>query len=63
MTESADTARTDNMPGVADAADTAHAANVAVRNLTIRLGGNTVIENLDLDVQPGEFVVLLGPSG
>ncbi len=63
MTESADTARTDNMPGVEDAADTAHAANVAVRNLTIRLGGNTVIENLDLDVQPGEFVVLLGPSG
>ncbi|MCC8394672.1 ABC transporter ATP-binding protein [Paraburkholderia sp. MMS20-SJTR3] len=38
-------------------------ANVAVRNLTIRLGANTVIENLDLDVNAGEFVVLLGPSG
>jgi multiple sugar transport system ATP-binding protein len=63
MTHAADAAQIENLPGVAVAADTAHAANVAVRNLTIRLGGNTVIENLDLDVQAGEFVVLLGPSG
>ncbi|KAA1012950.1 ABC transporter ATP-binding protein [Paraburkholderia panacisoli] len=49
--------------GVADAADLTNPANVAVRNLTIRLGTNTVIENLDLDVQAGEFIVLLGPSG
>ncbi|RAS25868.1 carbohydrate ABC transporter ATP-binding protein (CUT1 family) [Paraburkholderia bryophila] len=52
--------------GAADIADTAglaNPANVAVRNLTIRLGANTVIENLDLDVRAGEFVVLLGPSG
>jgi multiple sugar transport system ATP-binding protein len=55
--------RNSEAPGVASAADVAHAANVAVRNLTIRLGANTVIENLDLDVQAGEFVVLLGPSG
>jgi multiple sugar transport system ATP-binding protein len=48
---------------VADAADLTNPANVAVRNLTIRLGTNTVIENLDLDVQAGEFIVLLGPSG
>jgi multiple sugar transport system ATP-binding protein len=46
-----------------DAAALTHPANVAVRNLTIRLGSNTVIENLDLDVLAGEFVVLLGPSG
>ncbi|HEY4295004.1 MAG TPA: ABC transporter ATP-binding protein, partial [Paraburkholderia sp.] len=50
-------------PGIADAAGLANPANVAVRDLTIRLGANTVIENLDLDVQAGEFVVLLGPSG
>jgi multiple sugar transport system ATP-binding protein len=50
-------------PGVADAAGLTNPANVAVRNLTIRLGSNTVIENLDLDVQAGEFIVLLGPSG
>ncbi|MFT4068429.1 ABC transporter ATP-binding protein [Paraburkholderia sp.] len=47
----------------ADAAALTHPANVAIRNLTIRLGSNTVIENLDLDVLAGEFVVLLGPSG
>ena len=47
----------------ADAAALTHPANVAIRNLTIRLGANTVIENLDLDVLAGEFVVLLGPSG
>ena len=47
----------------ANAAALTHPANVAVRNLTIRLGSNTVIENLDLDVLAGEFVVLLGPSG
>ncbi|MRW93606.1 ATP-binding cassette domain-containing protein [Duganella sp. FT80W] len=38
-------------------------SNVAIRNLQIQLGGNKVIESLDLDVKAGEFVVLLGPSG
>ncbi|QGZ61459.1 ABC transporter ATP-binding protein [Paraburkholderia acidisoli] len=37
--------------------------NVAVRNLRIELGANTIIDDLDLDVRAGEFVVLLGPSG
>jgi multiple sugar transport system ATP-binding protein len=49
--------------GVARVAEHAHQANVSVRNLTIQLGANTVIDNLDLDVLAGEFVVLLGPSG
>jgi multiple sugar transport system ATP-binding protein len=55
-----------DVAAIRDAADTAgltNPANVAVRNLTIRLGANTVIENLGLDVRAGEFVVLLGPSG
>ncbi|MEJ0002669.1 MAG: ABC transporter ATP-binding protein [Pararobbsia sp.] len=38
-------------------------SNVSIRNLEIRLGANTIIENLNLDVQEGEFIVLLGPSG
>jgi multiple sugar transport system ATP-binding protein len=38
-------------------------SNVSIRNLKIQLGANTVIEALDLDVEPGEFLVLLGPSG
>lgn len=62
----ADASGTTGSAGTADRADAAgltNPANVAVRNLTIRLGANTVIENLDLDVRAGEFVVLLGPSG
>ncbi|WP_118183332.1 ABC transporter ATP-binding protein [Paraburkholderia phosphatilytica] len=38
-------------------------ANVSVRDLKIQLGANTVIDALDLEVEPGEFLVLLGPSG
>jgi multiple sugar transport system ATP-binding protein len=54
---------TANLGNVAEAARLSNPANVSVRNLKIQLGANTVIENLDLDVQAGEFVVLLGPSG
>jgi multiple sugar transport system ATP-binding protein len=38
-------------------------ANVSIRNLQIQLGANKVIDALDLDVNAGEFIVLLGPSG
>ena len=39
---------------------------VSVRGLTKRFGGKApmvAIDNLDLEIEPGEFVVLLGPSG
>jgi len=38
-------------------------ANVNVRKLSLRLGGKSIIRDLDLQVEPGEFLVLLGPSG
>ncbi len=38
-------------------------AAVNVRNLSVMLGGQPVIEALDLEVADGEFLVLLGPSG
>ena len=38
-------------------------SNVHLRNLSINLGGNHVIRDLDLQVEEGEFLVLLGPSG
>jgi multiple sugar transport system ATP-binding protein len=38
-------------------------SHVHIRELDIRLGGVDIIEKLDLDVQDGEFLVLLGPSG
>jgi multiple sugar transport system ATP-binding protein len=38
-------------------------ANVSLRKLNIKLGGKSIIRDLDLQVEPGEFLVLLGPSG
>ena len=41
-------------------------SKVSVRGLTKRFGGKSptvAVDNLDLEIEPGEFVVLLGPSG
>lgn len=38
-------------------------ANVSLKKLDITLGGNAIIHSLDLEVEDGEFLVLLGPSG
>jgi len=37
--------------------------SVVVRNLTRRFGARTVLSGIDLDVEQGEFVALLGRSG
>ena len=36
---------------------------VRLRGFTRRFGANTIIDSLDLDIAPGEFVALLGRSG
>ena len=36
---------------------------VAVRGLSRRFGDHTVLTDLDLDIEPGQFVALLGASG
>ena len=38
-------------------------SNVRLHKISIELGGNSIIEQLDLAVDEGEFLVLLGPSG
>jgi multiple sugar transport system ATP-binding protein len=38
-------------------------SSVSIRSLDVVLGKNRIIEALDLDIEEGEFVVLLGPSG
>ncbi|CAM3288196.1 ABC transporter ATP-binding protein [Paracoccus nototheniae] len=37
--------------------------SVSIRNLEIRYGQQVVMDNLNLDIRDGEFLVLLGPSG
>ena len=34
-----------------------------LRNVTVRYGAVTVVRGVDLDVGPGEAVVVLGPNG
>jgi iron complex transport system ATP-binding protein len=36
---------------------------IAVRGLTVRLGGNTVVGGIDLDVAEGSWVTIIGPNG
>ena len=36
---------------------------VRIRGATVRFGRRTVLDALDLDVAPGEFVAVLGPNG
>ena len=45
---------------------TREVSNVSIHGLTKRFGGKsptTAIDDLDLEIEPGEFLVLLGPSG
>ena len=37
--------------------------SVSVQNLTLKFGAVEVLKDLNLDVEEGEFIVLLGPSG
>jgi polar amino acid transport system ATP-binding protein len=39
------------------------AAGVRMRGVNKRFGDNVVLRDLDLDVEPGERVVIIGPSG
>src|SRR5690606_16589602 len=36
---------------------------VSIRGLWASLGGNTVLENINLDVSPGRLVGIIGPNG
>ena len=36
---------------------------ISIRGLTKRFGDNTVLDGIDLDIAPGERIVVIGPSG
>jgi NitT/TauT family transport system ATP-binding protein len=36
---------------------------IAFTDVTLDLGGKTILENISLDVQPGEFLCIIGASG
>ncbi len=46
-----------------EARDGSRARRLAIRGLNKWFGSNQVVKDLDIDVEPGEFLVLLGPSG
>ena len=37
--------------------------SVSIRDLSLQFGAVTVLQNLNLDIADGEFLVLLGSSG
>jgi polar amino acid transport system ATP-binding protein len=43
--------------------NTDHSGRIAIRGLTKRFGDTTVFDGIDLDVEPGECVVVIGSSG
>ncbi len=47
----------------AAAAGTEKALPIAIRQLSKAYGALPVLDGIDLDVRPGEFLTLLGPSG
>ena len=36
---------------------------IAAEGLTVRFGGRTVLDRVDLSVAPGEIVTVVGPNG
>jgi ABC-type transporter Mla maintaining outer membrane lipid asymmetry ATPase subunit MlaF len=47
----------------ASAAPEIRGVGISLQNITKRFGEFTAVDDVSLDIAPGEFLVILGPSG
>lgn len=52
-----------NLQGLIEQSDLRGKLSIEIRSLTVKVPGKTLLEDVSLTIQPGEFVGLMGPSG
>ncbi len=43
--------------------EAAHGIAVTMQNVTVQAGGHVILQNINIDIKPGEHVAIVGPSG
>jgi ATP-binding cassette subfamily B protein len=53
----------ENRPVLQKSPDSLQPAGIQMEAVHLRIGGHTILEEIDLEIQPGEHVAVVGPSG